>query len=401
MRSFVRQRDDRYWGIERQDCLVFVTRGYLGGRVKTLTKEFASPEKAEEETQRLVREKLAQRFVETTRALSPQRQALEDALVANPDDLASHMAYADWLSEQDDPRGEFIQVQLALEDPKRTREERKQLRKREQDLLEEHTLPWLGRLAGWLLDGRKDCRFEFARGWIDNLHVPLLDTATAHLLAHAPELRLLRRLRIINCPDETDGGDAGANPPSPDSRPGLVPLSNASVLGNVRVFQLGELLGDTRRTHANGSPVASLVRRFSRLEELNLNARYVDLDALFRAVHERKLRALRCDRLRFTAEHCSALVRSGVLSHLKVLQLWNADLSDGAAEILAGGPELKRLELLDVSFNMLNAPGLDALRATGVNLRAENLHNSRPIVEDVWDDNEQNGDEEEFDGIME
>ena len=42
------------------------------------------------------------------------REALEEALVDDPDDLASHMAYADWLSEQDDSkdrvRGEFIQI---------------------------------------------------------------------------------------------------------------------------------------------------------------------------------------------------------------------------------------------------------------------------------------------------
>jgi uncharacterized protein (TIGR02996 family) len=44
------------------------------------------------------------------------REALEAALVENPDDLAAHRAYADHLMELGDPRGEFIQVQLALED---------------------------------------------------------------------------------------------------------------------------------------------------------------------------------------------------------------------------------------------------------------------------------------------
>src|SRR5581483_12257097 len=48
------------------------------------------------------------------------RQAMEQSLAANPDDLATHMAYADHLVELGDPRGEFIQVQLALEDPRRS-----------------------------------------------------------------------------------------------------------------------------------------------------------------------------------------------------------------------------------------------------------------------------------------
>ena len=46
-------------------------------------------------------------------------QALQAAVVEGPDDLAAHMALADWLSEQADPRlqarGELIRTQLALE----------------------------------------------------------------------------------------------------------------------------------------------------------------------------------------------------------------------------------------------------------------------------------------------
>src|SRR5436189_37638 len=45
------------------------------------------------------------------------RRALEDELAASPDDLATHAAYADLLDEIGDPRGELIQVQIALDDP--------------------------------------------------------------------------------------------------------------------------------------------------------------------------------------------------------------------------------------------------------------------------------------------
>ena len=48
--------------------------------------------------------------------MSSLRAALEDAIAANPDDRAAHSAYADLLTEEGDPRGEFIAVQLALED---------------------------------------------------------------------------------------------------------------------------------------------------------------------------------------------------------------------------------------------------------------------------------------------
>src|SRR5262249_60165679 len=79
------------------------------------------------------------------------RDWLEAALVEDHDDLATHRAYADYLQEQGDPRGEFIQVQLALEDPERTTEERWELKRRERELLAEHEREWLGSLADELL----------------------------------------------------------------------------------------------------------------------------------------------------------------------------------------------------------------------------------------------------------
>src|SRR5262245_12612419 len=96
------------------------------------------------------------------------REALEAALSEDPDDLATHMAYADHLSEIGDPRGEFIQVQIALEDPGRTATERKQLKQRERELLDAHEREWLGELAPLLLGTHEErCALmakEFARG---------------------------------------------------------------------------------------------------------------------------------------------------------------------------------------------------------------------------------------------
>src|SRR3954452_23543247 len=80
------------------------------------------------------------------------RQALEDALAADPDDRAAHMAYADLLSEQGDPRGEYIQTQLALENPGLPEEARRCLRQREEELFATHGRGWLGGLAPQLLD---------------------------------------------------------------------------------------------------------------------------------------------------------------------------------------------------------------------------------------------------------
>src|SRR5207244_4361932 len=117
---------------------------------------------------------------------------------ANPDDLATHMAYADHLVEQGDPRGEFIQVQLALEDPRRSTAERNELRKRELELLAAHQAEWIGDAAdlfvptkdlaalgerfGVSLYRNDDFAFGFARGWLDTLELPRFSTGIAEAL---------------------------------------------------------------------------------------------------------------------------------------------------------------------------------------------------------------------------
>ena len=85
------------------------------------------------------------------------KRAMIEALVADPDDTGTHSAFADLMVEHGDPadvaRGEFIAVQLALEDTSRSPEERKRLAAREKELLEAHQREWLGELAPFLIDG--------------------------------------------------------------------------------------------------------------------------------------------------------------------------------------------------------------------------------------------------------
>src|SRR5262249_8298558 len=78
------------------------------------------------------------------------REAFEQAIVDDPEDRASYAAYGDWLDEQGDPRGEFIQVQLALEDSSCQASHRRELLEREKELLAAHQDEWLGPLASFL-----------------------------------------------------------------------------------------------------------------------------------------------------------------------------------------------------------------------------------------------------------
>jgi uncharacterized protein (TIGR02996 family) len=159
MRTFVFSdgKSNKFWNIDLQGSSFTVTFGKVGTKGQTQKKDFADAAKAKQAHDKLVAEKLGKGYVETTAARpqgpAPLQQSLEQALVEGPNDLAAHSAYADYLAEQGDPRGELIQVQLALEDPGRPAEERKQLQEREKGLLKRHARQWLGDL-GPLLVGK-------------------------------------------------------------------------------------------------------------------------------------------------------------------------------------------------------------------------------------------------------
>jgi uncharacterized protein (TIGR02996 family) len=343
--------------------------------------------------------------------MSDLQQALEGALFANPDDLASHMAYADYLSERGDPRGEFIQVQLALEDQGRPAAEREKLRQREMVLLDLHRREWLGGLAAHLFDDTDALHRRYAqdhvsccrwrRGWVEDVYLWFFDLATARALADCPATRLLRRLHIDSC------GYEDVYEPEPEDRvpdgsryPNLYPLARAPFLPHLRVFRLGEAVdfenadfveGSGEGSYNSGAVAHGLVRlaaKMARVEELHLYAQAVRTDKLFALPNLTNLRVLvvyhnrlyplevlaanpalrNLTAVRFHPAHTEdesclplagvrELVHSPHLSSLKELHLRASDLGDeGCAEVVRSGT-LKRLEVLDLRFGRVTDAG--------------------------------------------
>src|SRR5262245_46053167 len=100
--------------------------------------------------------------------VAPEAQAFLDDIVANPDDDAPRLVYADWLDEHGDPhRAEFIRAQcerarLDADDPRADR-----LLRRERALLKAHGADWTGLPQGTGVAG------ELRRGFVGHVTLPV------------------------------------------------------------------------------------------------------------------------------------------------------------------------------------------------------------------------------------
>jgi uncharacterized protein (TIGR02996 family) len=440
MRTF-ELKGERFWHIGRQGRKITVSYGKLGGKAVSRTTTVPVREVCHR-YQAQIAAKLKDGYVETTRddlpRLDATGQALEQALVDHPDELAAHMAFADWLSEQTDPRlqarSEFIRTQLALEAPDLPDNQRRQLRRREKQLLDAHERDWLGwRLADVLLDGGDDWLHitglkpddirGYARGWLDRLRLPQMGAPTAQALRESPSLRLLRQLSV------SDGVGAVEV---------LGELADSPYLGNVRVLEVVD------EVVSENEFLCDLVAGLPRLEELHLSAFEFEAGRLFGMKTMGRLRMLHVEeaaeyRLRALANNSSlgrltclelepgwaspyqgayieladvrALVRSRHLNSLTQLRIWRTDagdagvreivqsgilsrlaeldlshgcITDEGAAALAAAPDYAHLRKLVLHDNRLTAAGLGALQREGLTLEAD--HQQQPIFDGQYGD---------------
>jgi uncharacterized protein (TIGR02996 family) len=94
-----------------------------------------------------------------------QDDAFLQAIIENPEDDTPRLVYADWLTDQDNPRGEFIRVQCRVARMDGADPIRKMLETSEGELLARHQEQWLGSLRPLL------SRWTFRRGFLDSVVV--------------------------------------------------------------------------------------------------------------------------------------------------------------------------------------------------------------------------------------
>jgi uncharacterized protein (TIGR02996 family) len=313
-------KSHKFWNIEVGGDSFTVTFGKVGTAGQTRTKTFATREKAQGAADKLMREKTGKGYVETTPPVATaQAVAFERALADNPDDLAGWSAYADYLAERGSPRGEFMQVQLALEDESRSKAERKQLQAREKELLGKHERDWLGNLAPHLLDRIANdpntldynpdlppmpgTEHRWRRGVLAELKVDCLTVALAQALADAPAVRFLQKLHVVSTAyylSMQDNEPPRRVPPPPEYRDynEWLEMLGAPVLRSLRVFQMGDIDGEPPEdgwtdNHTYTPGIERLVAGMARIEELHLLCKQYNSAALFALPNLTKLRVLR------------------------------------------------------------------------------------------------------------
>jgi uncharacterized protein (TIGR02996 family) len=426
MRTFVTTTETpaRFWNIELKGKSYTITAGKVGSKGRSLSREFPDELGARNACNTLIRRKLNEGFQETTppAPAAPTQQGLEAALVDDPDDLAAHKAYADFLHEQGDLRGDLIQVQLALEQEGLPKSERKRLAAREKELLaatgddcvgadllalrarqeEDEYEAWTGPLTPYA--------FEYAirRGWLSRVvqNGPLT-AVLARGLTDAPQTRLLRELifRWEYYPFAIATNDPGLIEAvgllkklknlrvlallRPDEDPGFAPEQQEPIIFTSRDALIPA-----------GNPVWDLVAALPGLEELYLSCRTENIARLFGLRSLGNLRILqinladsypldvlarnkalkkvthlsfhplprrgRPDEAYLTTAHLHALARSPNLPALTHLRFQRSSAGDEGVRMLIESGLLRRLEFLDLAMGTISDAGADLLAGADV-----------------------------------
>jgi uncharacterized protein (TIGR02996 family) len=407
--QFSDAKSHKFWNIDVQGKSFTVTFGKIGTAGQSQTKTFATPAAAQAEADKLIKEKTKKGYTETTpKAGTSEGAAFEKALAANPDDLAGWCAFADYLVEHGDPRGEFMQTQIALEDETRPKKDRDALKKKESALLKKHEREWLGDLVAFTLDGpreeywasgrkrgkRTPVTHSFARGWLNRVAFHNLTVNQIRALAQAPAARLLRELVVEGVEPEAPVGSKeqyieSFYEPGPDvpadagawEGPALHALCRCPHLAGLRAFQLGEggpgLEGkpeEDANCHTSGDLAYHMVKQMTNLEELYLLAHRVDAKKIF-ALPMPQLRVLQL--YHGTSYPLDKLAANKALANLTTIlchphALEYDDEEDGAYIRLAHlraicrSPHLKKLAHLRLRLTDFGDKGAEEIVSSGI-----------------------------------
>jgi uncharacterized protein (TIGR02996 family) len=315
------------------------------------------------------------------------------AIIADPDDDAPRLIYADWLDEQSDAdRAEFIRLQVQLGRMLPGEPGWGPMYARSYELKQTHHVEWVNRLPEFA-----EIHWEiFERGFIKAARVDSPDAYFAHaarIFAAAPieELRLhqftwpnatrlaeskhLRRIRVLDFGDgnrvANQGTEALAKSPflanlvslnlSQNSlgSAGVRAVAMAPYIRSLRVLKVdrNDLYDDALRYVAASSNLAQL-------ETLDFDYTRTGDDgvkALAHTKHVKRLRSLYLNNNLITDEGLIELLQSDVLANVRILFLTGNQINDAGVAALVNAQSMSNLERLYLRRNHISDEGAFAL----------------------------------------
>lgn len=285
---------------------------------------------------------------------------LEASVRAKRDDASAYLVYADWLSQQGDPRGELIVLQHKLSTPGQGGEGAA-ISAREAELLAQngHFLGGLiphgsGRYPGRLGDGVVTVTWRW--GFFDSMR---LFNTTDWMDSKFPTQAVCERafeLPAAACLRELKVGVLRWEYQTQDVKTVIDEAAKAPFAKDLSIFRLGDVNGiDIDCGHHTIGDVSGISKAFPKLSELTIWGCEIALGAELLLPELRTLKVQTCG---MSKANVDAIV-NGKLANLETLELWFGSedyggecSADDLAAILDGSsfPKLKHLGLMNAEM---------------------------------------------------
>ncbi len=291
------------------------------------------------------------------------REAMEAALLDDPDDFVLHAAYADLLIEDGDPRGDFIRIQLQLEDATLAANVRKELESQSAAILKQHEREWLGPLYDSVYPEKvlpfwREFQIKWRLGWIDSVQLEVVDEIAIPRLAQNPLAKLLQSISGVFWEEvgQKIGKTSWSNLRSLRLKMDRTASAVVALIANRSVARLTQLTLDEWNPRRDIDPHDD--------EPVWLSDFCVSPLSL-------TLKDLAIVDLNFDDGSIDTLLSTGMISRLKRLDLSRNIITDDGALALAAHPDVAKLEYLSLDKNLLTAIGIEALAAVGHRISAD------------------------------
>jgi uncharacterized protein (TIGR02996 family) len=213
------------------------------------------------------------------------RETFETKILENRDDVDSYLVYSDWLMDQGDPLGEFIRVQIQLEDESLDSKQRQQLQEKESRLIMENQQHWLPEIQPLLVQEDYETKVEvkYERGFVTVLTCSRLNIEKARAIAREPASRWIQELTIYGTEWDEDF-EPGDDAPDDIDRPCLYPLAKSQYLTGLRELSVVDAFdwdAENWGVEQTGDGVAELVENSPELTTLWIGCYQADFDRIF------------------------------------------------------------------------------------------------------------------------